>query len=65
MKKSIFLFIIVGLLTFACSKEIVAISLGDIQNKTDGISYDFGQYRLNKLYKPLVKYFIDQFMESL
>ncbi len=37
----------------------------NIQNKTDGISYDFGQYRLNKLYKPLVKYFIDQFMESL
>ena len=37
----------------------------NIQNRTDWISYDFGQYRLNKLYKPLVKYFIEQFMNSL
>jgi len=34
----------------------------NLSNKIDGVSYDFGQYRLNKLYKPLVKYFIEQFV---
>jgi len=37
----------------------------NLSNRTDGISYDFGQYKLNKLYKPLVKYFIDEFMKHL
>lgn len=37
----------------------------NLSNRQDGISYDFGQYRLNKLYKPLVKYFIDQYMSHL
>jgi len=37
----------------------------NLSNKTDGVSYDFGQYKLNKLYKPLVKYFIDEFMKHL
>jgi len=37
----------------------------NLTNRQDTISYDFGQYKLNKLYKPLVKYFIDQFHKHL
>lgn len=37
----------------------------NLSNKADGVAYDFGQYKLNKLYKPLVKYFIEQFMQHL
>lgn len=37
----------------------------NLSNKQDGVSYDFWQYRLNKLYKPLVKYFIEQFLTHL
>ncbi len=37
----------------------------NLSNRSDGVSYDFWQYRLNKLYKPLVKYFINQYLSHL
>jgi hypothetical protein len=30
----------------------------NLSNNPDNPSYDFGQYRLNRLYKPMVRYFL-------
>ena len=38
MKKSIILLIIIGIFAICCTKDITAISLGDIQNKTNVIN---------------------------
>jgi hypothetical protein len=37
----------------------------NLSNNTDGVNYNFGQYKLNQMYKPLVNYFIEQFSTHL
>lgn len=37
----------------------------NLSKTTEGVDYNFWQYRLNQLYKPLVKFFLKKFEESL
>jgi adenine-specific DNA-methyltransferase len=37
----------------------------NISWNTTGVNYDFGQYKLNKIYKPLIKYYIQEYAAML
>lgn len=37
----------------------------NLWNNKDWIEYDFWQYKLNRIYKPLIKYFVKEFSKSI